>query len=184
MTQSVNIAQMPTSGNDYLTLEDIAEFSGVTYRTLRQYSDQECVRRFMGGYKAGKGYRYPLDSRERWTALLETVQKGLIQPSTVSAWLSNLTVSTDIAAVPEPTTGNELATIAQLPTLGIEAIALLRQLVSMAPPPDDCLLDAARAAELLACKPTTVRRYVSPVRRGRWRKSDILRHIQALTPAR
>jgi hypothetical protein len=43
---------------------------------------------------------------------------------------------------------------------------------------------AARAAELLACKPTTVRRYVSPVRRGRWRKSDILRHIQALTPAR
>jgi site-specific recombinase XerC len=47
-------------------------------------------------------------------------------------------------------------------------------------PPNDALLDAQGAARLLCCSPRSVRRLVPPVRRGRWRRSDILRFIQQL----
>jgi hypothetical protein len=57
---------------------------------------------------------------------------------------------------------------------------LVCALTEKLPPPDDSLLTADQAAQLLACSPATVRKRVKPVLRGRWRRSDVLRYIQDL----
>lgn len=52
----------------------------------------------------------------------------------------------------------------------------------LSPPPEDRLIRSAEAAELLACHPSNVRKYVAhvPGRRGVYKRSDILRHIKSL----
>ncbi len=49
-----------------------------------------------------------------------------------------------------------------------------------APAMPDRLLTAEQAADLLACKPRSVSRYVAPVRRRTWKESDVQRYIAGL----
>jgi len=49
----------------------------------------------------------------------------------------------------------------------------------VAPLPDR-LLTAEQAAEILACHPRSVSRYVAPVRHRTWKESDVQRYIQSL----
>lgn len=50
----------------------------------------------------------------------------------------------------------------------------------IAPVREDRLLTRAQVAELLACRPRSVSRYVRPVRRGVFRWSDVMEHIKEL----
>jgi hypothetical protein len=61
-----------------------------------------------------------------------------------------------------------------------ELVAIRRLLESRTAPLEDRLIPAIEAAQLLACKPRSVSRYVTPVRPGVWKRSTILRYIAAL----
>jgi len=70
-----------------------------------------------------------------------------------------------------------------------KAVALLDQIADavayqisaeLSPPPEDRLITSAEAADLLACKPRSVKRYVLPVRPGVYKRSAILRYIEHL----
>ena len=60
-----------------------------------------------------------------------------------------------------------------------EFIETVKDLV---PVPEDCLLTRSQAAVLLACTPSSVSRFVKPLRRGAYRRSDCLRYIRAGVP--
>lgn len=57
------------------------------------------------------------------------------------------------------------------------------QVTPQATPLPDRLLTAEQAAELLACHPRSVSRYVTPVRNRTWKESDVQRYIQGLGSA-
>src|SRR5205807_1546758 len=113
-----------------------------------------------------KGVRYPQSAVDTFRRLITAQDAGLITPKTAVAWL---TQSPTALIDYEPNDDVELIKI----TLAHIAELLLAHIS----PPDDRLLRREEAAQLLACYPGSVRRFVKPIRRGRWRRSDVLRYI-------
>ncbi len=81
-----------------------------------------------------------------------------------------------------------LAPLAALPAALRELAASIHaprplQPTPQVPPTPDRLLTAEQAAELLACHPRSVSRYVTPVRHRTWKESDVQRYIAGLGSA-
>jgi len=185
------------SGDGALTLQQIAERLEVKYGRLRGFAEAEGVRGHVGAIdaKGVKGVRYPAEAVALFRNLIEAQDAGLVTPKTASAWLSRLRAETgDAAMLPSDTsamsphtrpTGSAIVPMSQSdngPLLSLLDRLVRAQESQPAPPAEDRLLDADAAAELLACSPRSVGRYVRPVRRGVWRRSDIMHYIAALRP--
>lgn len=182
------------SGDGFLTLQQIAERLEVKYGRLRGFAEAEGVRGHVGAQDVPgvKGVRYPAEAVALFRNLIEAQDAGLVTPKTAAAWLSRLRaepgdaplLQSDTAALiplARPT-GTAIVPTSQSDNGTLTALLdrLVRAQESQPAPPEDRLLMAEEAAELLACSPRSVGRFVKPVRRGVWRRSDILRYIASL----
>jgi hypothetical protein len=122
---------------------------------------------------------------------LEINDPSLVHPVSGQTGYPN-TGQPDLSAAPLPSTGQEMMV---LPRQASELLALLvqevagqaadRLAVELLPPPEDRLIHADEAAQMIACKPRSTARLlrsggVLPVRPGVWKRSSVLRYIQQL----
>lgn len=114
----------------------------------------------------------------------EALRRFLASSSTVSETVELTQVAPVDISFPVPRTA-ELATLTNAVT---DLVVYLRSSnsITTARPPQDRLLDSHAVAEVLACKPAAIRRYVRPVllRPSRWRESDVLFFIAELGQGR
>jgi hypothetical protein len=180
MSETVPLLQ---SNNDVerLTLKEIAARIGVTYGRLRGFAEAEGVAVFVGAQDVPgvKGVRYPAEAEGLFKHLIEAQDAGLVTPKTAAAWLAN------VQQQPVPLPGGNGNVVLWRQTDNPAALASALEhiaglLQSRIEPVEDRLIDAEEASRLLCCNPRRVGRYVKSVRRGRWRRSDVLRYIAAL----
>jgi hypothetical protein len=200
--QSDRAIVVSSQSNNGLTLKQIVELLkddqglSVEYGRLRGFADLDEVRRYVGAYDAPgvKGVRYPRAAVAKFASIIKAQDQGLITPKTVKVWMERLSETPVAAALLRaengaliPQGGAAEATIVELQRWHNGLSELLERLVATqeerpAPPVEDRLIDAEEAASLLACSPRSVTRYVPAVRRGVFRRSDVLRYIAGLTP--
>jgi hypothetical protein len=166
---------MSQSPETLLTLREVAERLNVPYERLRVYADAEGVKEFVGAQDMprSKGKGYPESSVAIFAQIMEDAAAKRITPKTIVHHLPTLAIVRSSQSHSQAIVPLELSDARQL-------IGALFQLVSNLPPADDELLTVHQVAALLKCAPSTVRKRVKPVLRGRWRRSDILRWIAAL----
>jgi len=185
-----------------LTLKQIVDLLkdehnlSVEYGRLRGFADLDAVRRYVGAHDAPgvKGVRYPRASVAKFANIIQAKDQGLITPKTVRVWIERLS-ETPVAAtllraeegalIPQGRAAE--AAIVELQRWHNGLSDLLERLVAVqeerpALPIEDRLINAQEAASLLACSPRSVTRYVPAVRRGVFRRSDILRYIGGMAP--
>lgn len=200
----MSIVEYPTSSNlaDELLdvgqiIEQLALRFGLTttYTKMRGLLASDDVRGALGAVKgAGKGVRYPSSSLPVFARMVEAHNAGTETPATILSFLtqivepiagkpisSNLPAgqnaalsSWDNAVITEATSD----IVTALNTLAAEMAEANR--LKRIEAPDDELLTAEEAGAILRCKPRTVRSWVAPVKRGRWRRSDVMKYIAGL----
>lgn len=176
------IEQLNQSHNT-LSMTDLASAVERTYARVRQYCDVAEVQRWLGAVRlvGYKGARYPQEAMEKLNRLMAAADAKLITPGTVSAWLEQMAEPGEqlmVASAPA-LQSNGLAQMQAVVT-GIQACVTELRALSVAAPREDELLRAEEVGAILKCSRATVRKHVSPVMRGRWRKSDVMRYIAGL----
>jgi len=178
---------------DLYTLMEIAQRLDVTYERLRGFAEAPGVKEAVGAVKArgAKGHRYPATAFDLFALLIRAQDEGLLQPVTAGAWLARTRRDEPGEAIGLLSQPNDrtLLPVAQLPEAQVVPILVAaikqaaREIIEeqrVLPPPDDCLLTSDQAATILACSPKRINKYVKSVRRGRWRRSDVLNFIRSL----
>ncbi len=123
---------------------------------------------------------FPHESVPVIQALLDAAERGDVTPKMATIWLAKHFPGRDTKAV------SVFPGIRETESPGTDASAefvlAVQTLVKRVPVRDDRLLTSVEAASLLACRPRSVSRYVKPVRRGAYRWTDVMRHIEGLKP--
>ena len=196
------LAPLQQSNNDsdsdphgLLTLKDVAEATGVKYGRLRGFADIDGIGAYLGAVdvKGVKGVRYEARAVEQFRRLADAQDAGVITPKTAKTWLANLleTPPADVTLSPvengraeTPRLSNADGNAALSQSRAGPLLPLLERLDRLIeariPPAEDRLIGREEAAHLLACSPANVSRYVRPVRRSTWRRSDVLAYIANL----
>lgn len=182
----------------YGQVHKLLEASGVTY----PYSSFTALMRVPGVTEllgiTGTGNRMfvPPESVEILKRFLPTFlaagAKPRAAPSLLSSYLNRGLESSPLVPVhapPEKPAENlaeqpldlsrALPVVTDLSRSLCELASALRGSAALAPA-EDRLIDSLEAGALLACSPRSVSRHVKPVRRGVFRRSDILRYIASL----
>ena len=196
-----------------LSLKDIEVRLDANYSRLQRLANAPGIGEHLGAVKVpgAKGVRYEPRALGVFRRLLAASDANAVTPATATAWLeANREASLSASREAVPIEPAETAIIeklvsghsADLTTRGLAAIfspmvSVLQevrdllhdfrtgraQIAPPALPAPDRLLTAEQAAELLACHPRTVSRYVKSVRPHTWRESDCLRYIERLGEA-
>ncbi len=180
LQQSRNAEQPPA---DLLTLKEISERLGVAYGRLRGFAETPGVAEYVGAVKVAgvKGVRYPAEAEGQFARLVQAQDAGIVTPKTARAFLASASVA-PLQQLSNDGDGRVIVPLQQ--SREGTAVAAMERLSDMLssrlPAPADRLVGREEAAQLLACKPGSVGRYIRPVRRGAWRHSDIQRYIAAL----
>ena len=195
MSQNGLIATLPNDNQQLalLTLTEISKNLGVSYDRLLGFANAPGVKDAIGAQsvRGVKGVRYPYDAQEWFANLIRAQDEGLVEPKNAGAWLSKTRRDVPNGVIAHSTNDPHSANrpMAELPIDDFqtrakqaikEALVEVIQESRMLPEPDDELLTSDQAAGILKCSPNSVRRYVPPVRRGRYRRSDVLRYIRQL----
>ena len=177
-----------------LTLADIVRKADINRSALNRYLAEADVRRILGGEHTHP--EYPETSLPMFCRLAELHRTGEAKPKTLAAQLrteardlSEIRIpdtdrNSDTPLVRNPNTEQNLMVMPQ------QAVAFLDQIADavahrisaeLSPPPEDRLITSIEAADLIACKPRAVGRYVRHIegRKGIYKRSDVLRYIQA-----
>lgn len=189
-TETTDIAPLQQSRNDeqpsgdLLTLKEISERLGVAYGRLRGFAETPGVAEYVGAVNVPgvKGVRYPAEAEGQFARLVQAQDAGLVTPKTARAFLA----SSSVVPLQQLSNDGDGGSIVPLRQSGNgDAVAAMERLSDMLaarlPMPADRLVDRMEAAQLLACKPGAVGRYVRPVRRGAWRHSDVQSYIAGLS---
>lgn len=156
----------------------------------------DAVRHRLAQFRSSDEFRSSQNSITQNNSITRSgsVERELFEEAQYSAAPGQLGLATRLlSGILAPVTAalDRLAPLADLPAALREfAAAAHRQqdaaaLPAPAPPApmEDRLLTAEQAAEMLACHPRTVSKYVTPVRPRTWRYSDCLRYIDRVGKA-
>ena len=183
-SQNGVISQLAQLPNDLLNLKEIAVRLGVTYDRLLGFANAPGVKELIGAVSVPgvKGVRYTSESEQLFSMLLAEQDQGLVQPASAAEFLSRTRALRENGQLAQSPNASQMGVNGQLGNFPIEALAevLARAVQRIAPPPEDRLITAQEAADLLCCKPRSVKRFVLPVRPGVYKRSEILRYIQSL----
>ncbi|MES2461135.1 MAG: hypothetical protein V4671_11175 [Armatimonadota bacterium] len=97
------------SGPTLYDLKQIGEQIGVTYSRIRRFAESPGVAESLGAVKVKsvQGWRYPVESVEKWRQLMTEADRGLLTPKTAGAWLANQ--QTEPVETSAPAAGNTSA---------------------------------------------------------------------------
>ena len=164
-----------SSLSQFLALGDVAEQLGAGGRGNRREYPPETVD-FLAvlipefeGKKLHKDHA-PGFVRHRLAQLRQSHNSITVVPDAYDIISSEDFVSSELAPIPSQALLGMKQTMDEF-TAAVKDIAPVRE---------DRLLTRAQVAELLACRPRSVSRYVRPVRRGVFRWSDVMEHIKEL----
>ena len=181
MPKNLNVSEPQSSD---LTVTDIIRMLGRagdaekrTRSTLSRYLDEPETRALLGASGPVRP-TFPAGAVPVIRALLAAAECGDVTPKRATMWIAKHFPADGNGAI-HVVSGNR-----EIESPRIEAaeefMLAVRTLVERVPVRDDRLLTSAEAGVLLACRPRAVSRYVRPVRRGVFRWSDVMRHIEGL----
>lgn len=172
-----------------------------TRSTLARYLDDAETRTLLGA-SGPQRPTFPDASVAVFGALLEAHARGDLRPTKAAYWLTTNfpAVGVGEASGSDPTLAGRRAPQGDSALTGkpeirepenglgpISSQLLLRMTRSMedfveavkdvAPVREDVAIDRHQAAVLLCCSPSSVGRFVRPIRRGVYRRSDVMRYI-------
>lgn len=190
--QKQNVSETPMDGPDLaasclqLTVTDIIRLLGRagdaekrTRSTLSRYLDEHETRALLGASGPVRP-TFPHASVPVIQALLDAAERGDMTPKMATVWLVKHFPSGADKAVPVVSGNREIES--PRTDASAEFLLAVQTLVERVPVREDRLLTSAEAANQLACRPRSVSRYVRPVRRGAYRWTDVMRHIEGLKP--
>ena len=190
-----NLLLRETTESEMLTVTDIIRALGKdteaegkkTRSVISRYLEDEETRALLGASGPVRP-AYPKESIPVFQALLRANASGEVTPKTLARHFSpNHSASTPILANLSilGNSGNALEAMQQNEMVQVmqEFISAVKDIV---PVPEDRVLTRLDAADLLACAPRSVSRFVQPLarRRGVFRRSDCLRYIQTGLPVK
>ena len=168
------------SSPDRLTLVAIAAQTGMHLSTLKRYADIEASREIFGA--EGKPPTYPESSLPYFERLRDLHDAGSVTPRTLAA-LGNLIIGSSESGlqISLRSSSKDLNPVSGLTSLSPEQFEqiLTRSFAAAlhanrqhhqetAAVPTDATLTTQQAAALLSCHPSSVSRFVTPTRRGRY----------------
>ena len=179
-----------------LTLTDIIRALGKdgpeekrTRSVLSRYLDDSETAALLGASGPVRP-TFPMASVPVFEAILAAGERGDVSPKTAAFWLTkNFPVATVGNSAMTENSGirnseNGLSVIGGQEVMALaqtmqEFIAAVKDL---APVREDSTLNRHQAAVLLTCAPSSVSRFVRPLRRGVYRRSDVMRYIASGVP--
>jgi len=180
------------------TLKEISERTGISTSTLRDYLDTDEKKRFWGVH--GNPPLYPESALALFDSLKELREQKIIKPQNFlelrhlitehSGEIGKRDSRSGALVVPDSEnaildmTAERLADVIANAVRYAVSEALQADRLQHAPAPPDEILTAQEVADIVKCHPGNIRRSTGllPVKRGRYRASDVYRYIQALEP--
>lgn len=160
---------------DMLTIAEIVRRTGMGRDALNRYLAQPAIRELFGG--AATHPLYPAESVPLFLRLAEQHSKGMVTPKTLqAAWTAKQEESETLPAVVRSANTARVPNNAEPFVFTKGADATLTVIVGQ----EDSLLTREEAAKMLRCHPRSVGRYVLPVRKGVWKRSDVQKYIESL----
>lgn len=190
----IRFPQMPDRERllNRLTLLEIADKTGMHISTLGRYMRVPIVREIMGA--DGKPPTYPEDSLSLFHRLNDLHQAKVVTPQTIAGTaavllrdetpqiqnsISDSQALVPNAQVPVGLSPEQFSDLLEGAVFRAVASALREERLQHAAPPPDQALTRQQAAALLGCSPGSVRRYVEPLRRGRYSALMVQRVLAA-----
>ena len=171
---------------------DTADQEKKTRSVLSRYLDDAETRTLLGASGPVRP-TFPSAAVEVFAALLEASERGEVTPKMGAVWLArNFPAMGTGDSIKIGNSGNRetensgIAPRSAPQTDLAELTATMKEFIltvkDIAPVREDCALTRSQAAALLACAPSSVIRFVRPIRRGAYRRSDVMRYLATGVP--
>ena len=160
---------------------DIARATGMSKPALDRFLAHDENRALFGGH--GKPPTYPVENLPMFVRLHDLHAAGKVTPRTLAANFSPvLPLRIEDSEITNIGIRNPALTAIPLFSESLQTTLLeeIRDAIRTQFGSIDKLLTPAQASVYLACSPGSVSRYVKPVRRGKYRLSDIQAYIRGL----
>lgn len=177
-----------------ISAAEIARITHIHPSALKRYLAVPANREFFG--VADDPPTYPVQNIPMFRRLKDLHDAGKVTPKSLPALASVLfgPDAPQFAPTPGPALGTQIGLRSLVPSAQVPSaitpdqlealmtrayVAALVQTGNVTPP---ALLTPQQAAKRLSCSPGSVSRYVRPVRRGKYRASDVDAYINSLEP--